>query len=589
MLAARAEELERELASSPAQDPHPDLWSWAAQRFSRSVLRPLGDALERLGAGAGSSAGLDPVASPLGERLWQLAEEATTLRITAGLPTEIQEATAAIQDVAWQFATAAGAGGDLGRAAAVRDIQAHLPRGIQLQVNGPYLVTNAENLVNRLGEQMPTRPQMALCRCGASKLKPFCDGSHADIAFTDGKDPKRVPDRRDTHAGVELAVLDNRGACAHSGFCTDRLPSAFHVGQEPFVTASGARQDDVIRAVRACPSGALSYAIGGREARDQVDQAREPGIEVSKDGPYRIAGGLPLTDGDGNPVPRNEGASLEHYSLCRCGQSQNKPFCSGMHWYVNFHDPEPAADHQPTLFEWAGGLPALRLMTRIFYSKYVPEDPLIGPLFANMSPDHPERVASWLGEVFGGPKNYSEKYGGYARMIAEHLGKKLSEAQRARWVSLLCHCADEAGLPADAEFRAAFVSYIEWGSRLALENSQAGAKPPPVMPMPRWWWVCDATPGSRVSALAPADQAAPVALPSATEALSFARHIKPLFRTQDRQSMSFVFDLWAHADVTKHAQAILGRLENGSMPCDGAWPKDRVEVFRRWVESGTPG
>jgi CDGSH-type Zn-finger protein/ferredoxin len=195
--------------------------------------------------------------------LWQLAEAATTLRILLGLPTEIQEATAAIQDVAWQFATAPGAAGDPVRAGAVREIQAHLQRGIQLQVNGPYLVTNAENLVNRWGEQMPTRPQMALCRCGASKLKPFCDGSHADISFTDGKDPKRVPDRRDTHAGLELAVLDNRGTCAHSGFCTDRLPSAFHLGQEPFVTASGARQDDVIRAVRTCPSGALSYAIDG--------------------------------------------------------------------------------------------------------------------------------------------------------------------------------------------------------------------------------------------------------------------------------------------------------------------------------------
>ncbi len=613
MLAARVEELERELLCSPVRDSQGDFSSWAAQRLSRSVLRPLRDALRRLGAGredpdanpdanpdasaglsatregvAPSIAGLDPVASPLDQRLWQLAEAATTLRIVPGLPTEIQEATAAMQDVAWRFATAADVAGDPARTGAVREIQAHLPPGIQLQVNGPYLVTNAANLVNRLGEPMPTRPQMALCRCGASKIKPFCDGSHADISFTDGKDPKRVPDQRDIHDGVGLTVLDNRGTCAHSGFCTDRLPSAFHVGKEPFVTPSGARQDDVIRAVRSCPSGALSYAVNGREARDQVDQVREPGIEISKDGPYRITGGLPLLESDGRPVPRGQGASLEHYSLCRCGHSQNKPFCSGMHWYVNFRDPEPPADHQPTLFEWAGGLPALRLLTRIFYSKHVPEDPLIGPLFANMSPDHPERVASWLGEVFGGPKNYSEKYGGYTRMISQHLGKGLSEAQRARWVSLLCHSADEAGLPADPEFRAAFVSYIEWGSRLALENSQPGAKPPPRMPMPRWWWVCDATPGSRVSALAPAVEAAPVVLPSATEALSFARHIKPLFRAQDRQSMTFIFDLWAHDDVTKHAQAILGRLQDGTMPCDGAWPKERVEVFRRWVESGAP-
>ena len=68
---------------------------------------------------------------------------------------------------------------------------------------------------------------------------------------------------------------------------------------------------------------------------------------------------------------------------------------------MKFTDPVPAPDHEPTLFEWAGGFPALLRMTRIFYSKYVPEDPLVGPLFANMSPDHPERVAAWLSEVFG--------------------------------------------------------------------------------------------------------------------------------------------------------------------------------------------
>jgi truncated hemoglobin YjbI len=82
-----------------------------------------------------------------------------------------------------------------------------------------------------------------------------------------------------------------------------------------------------------------------------------------------------------------------------------------MHWYVKFADPVPFPEHEPTLFEWAGGFPALLRMTRIFYSKYVPQDLLVGPLFATMSPDHPERVAAWLSEVFGGPKFYSERYG----------------------------------------------------------------------------------------------------------------------------------------------------------------------------------
>ena len=66
----------------------------------------------------------------------------------------------------------------------------------------------------------------------------------------------------------------------------------------------------------------------------------------------------------------------------------------------------------------------------------------------------------------------------------------------------LAQSADDAGLPTDPEFRAAFLAYIEWGSRIAVENSTSGANPPPHMPVPRWWWVCDATPGSRLSALA---------------------------------------------------------------------------------------
>jgi len=259
-----------------------------------------------------------------------------------------------------------------------------------------------------------------------------------------------------------------------------------------------------------------------------------------------------------------------------------------MHWYVNFHDPVADPDHEPTVFEWAGGLPALTRLTRLFYEKYVPQDPLIGPLFANMSPDHPERVAAWLGEVFGGPKSYTQHYGGYSRMISQHVGKALTEAQRARWASLICQAADEAGLPADPEFRSAFVSYIEWGSRLAKENSTPGCHPPLHMPVPRWDWGTAGPPGVRVSALAPQnkEEQEAVVLPAADEPVSFAQHIKPLFRAMDRQSMKWAFDLWSYQDVKDHADGILQRLQNGSMPCDGAWPHEKVETFQRWVESG---
>jgi len=507
--------------------------------------------------------------------------------VTPDLPTEIQEATAALQDLTCQFAPADGPRSVAAKITELQQLQAGLGCTIQSALNGPYLVTNAETLRNWLGELLPTRPQMALCRCGESANKPFCDGAHARIGFTAQKDSKRVPDRRDTYVGTAITVLDNRGICAHSGFCTDRLNAVFHVGEEPFATPNGARMDEIIRAVRACPSGALSYALGGIEIRDGVDQARPPAIEVSKDGPYRVTGGIPLKDGRGNDEPRNTGASLEHYSLCRCGHSQNKPFCSGMHWYVNFHDPQIDEEHEPTLFEWVGGLPALTRMTQLFYDKYIPQEPLLRPLFVEMAPDHPERVAAWLGEVFGGPKNYSQQYGGYPRMLSQHVGKHISEAQRQRWVSLLCQAADEAGVPADPEFRSAFMSYIEWGSRLAVENSASNAHPPLHMPMPHWNWGTAGPPGSRVSALAPVqEEETSVALPSADEPVRFSLHIKPLFRPMDRQSMKWAFDLWSYQDVKSHAAGILQRLQNGSMPCDVAWSHEKVEAFQRWVESG---
>jgi hypothetical protein len=176
-------------------------------------------------------------------------------------------------------------------------------------------------------------------------------------------------------------------------------------------------------------------------------------------------------------------------------------------------------------------------------------------------------------------------------MVSQHMGKDLSEEQRARWASLIIQSATEAGLPTDPEFRAALVSYIEWGSRIAVENSTPGARPPQHMPVPRWWWVCEATPGSRVSALSTDREAGdeePVSLPDPTTTPSFATHITPLFRSKDRQSMRFAFDLWSHDDVSQQADAILARLRAGTMPCDGAWPPERIEVFERWIAAGTP-
>jgi hemoglobin len=141
----------------------------------------------------------------------------------------------------------------------------------------------------------------------------------------------------------------------------------------------------------------------------------------------------------------------------------------------------------PTLYEWMGGLDALRRLTEVFYDA-VESDEVLAPVFAHMGPDHREHVAIWLGEVFGGPSTYTDELGGYPAMMRHHLGLQLSELQRSRWAQLIAASADPAGLPDDPEFRSAFVAYVEWGTRIALANSAVGAEPPSDAPVPKWGW-----------------------------------------------------------------------------------------------------
>jgi hemoglobin len=139
----------------------------------------------------------------------------------------------------------------------------------------------------------------------------------------------------------------------------------------------------------------------------------------------------------------------------------------------------------PTLYEWLGGIDALNRLTTRFYEN-VKADALLAPVFAHMSADHPAHVAAFLAEVLGGPTAYSEKHGGHAHMIQQHLNRHLTQEKRQRWVTLLLATADELAMPDDPEFRSALVSYLEWGSRLAVINSQPGATVELHAPMPKW-------------------------------------------------------------------------------------------------------
>ena len=143
---------------------------------------------------------------------------------------------------------------------------------------------------------------------------------------------------------------------------------------------------------------------------------------------------------------------------------------------------------EPTLLEWAGGPGAFRRLIDAFYDR-VEADPMLAAFFpGGVSEEHRAHVTTWWVEVFGGPAAYTEEHGGYEAMLAHHRGLGITPEQRFRFASLMSLAADDAGLPDDPEFRAAFVGYVEWGTRLALQNSQPGAEVVEQAPVPRWGW-----------------------------------------------------------------------------------------------------
>lgn len=214
--------------------------------------------------------------------------------------------------------------------------------------NGPYYLINdmepkvVENLKNFKGDSLSTTVGIALCRCGKSNRKPFCDGTHSIIGFSsqnvnlneNDTNKLTIKNKRRDYVGKEITIHDNRKICSHAKECVNNLPSVFKLGSKPWIDSDGSKMQDIINTVRKCPSGALSYSIDGIEYRDPKEQ-RDPILTVLKNGPYYITGGIDLI---GENIEFGEGASKEHYTLCRCGASENKPFCDGTHITINFKD-----------------------------------------------------------------------------------------------------------------------------------------------------------------------------------------------------------------------------------------------------------
>ncbi len=217
-------------------------------------------------------------------------------------------------------------------------------QAIAVTENGPYHVTGGIPLVRvrkipgeRKGtftewevyETIETEDEYWLCRCGASDNKPFCTGMHEKIGFdgTETAQPDFYADRSEVLGGTKITVRDDRGICAHSAFCSNATTNVWKAA--PLTDDDPALATQVIEMVRNCPSGALTYELDGKPAEADFS----PEIRVQEDGPYVLRGRIPVRRFDGQPLEvRNR------MTICRCGQSGNKPLCDGSHAEAGFTD-----------------------------------------------------------------------------------------------------------------------------------------------------------------------------------------------------------------------------------------------------------
>ncbi len=201
---------------------------------------------------------------------------------------------------------------------------------IRVLDGGPYRVEGGVPLLDHEGTGIEAPPAYSLCRCGGSKNKPFCDGSHKSNNFNGQEFASKdtASDRAESFVGEGITIHDDKSRCAHAGVCTDDLPQVFRLGVEPWTDPNAAGADEIARVISLCPSGSLSYSLPG--SPEPVEHPEGPSIMVAKDAPLAVRG-VQVVAGDGEAYD-----ARERQTLCRCGGSRNKPFCDGAHWYMGF-------------------------------------------------------------------------------------------------------------------------------------------------------------------------------------------------------------------------------------------------------------
>ena len=224
-----------------------------------------------------------------------------------------------------------------------------MPAKVQITPNGPYLVTGSLPLstarigTNAAGESVewlagktyPAQTNYALCRCGHSANKPFCDGTHAKIGFDGSETASRKPylELAKLIEGATMNLTDAESLCAAARFCDPND----QVWNQVEATDDAATQVNFVRQTCDCPSGRL--VAWDKQTGQAIEPEFEPSIAMIEDpaehclGPIWLRGGVQVVSADGF-----EYEVRNRVTLCRCGASKNKPFCDGSHISVGFNE-----------------------------------------------------------------------------------------------------------------------------------------------------------------------------------------------------------------------------------------------------------
>lgn len=211
---------------------------------------------------------------------------------------------------------------------------------ITIADRGPYLVsgnvpiTSKSPVTSEHGEPLTwkteggreTKPKVALCRCGASANKPYCDGTHSSVEWdsTDNAPAGTYDERAKSYGGEGIEVFDDRPICVHAGFCGNKVTNVWKMAAE---TGDSRIRAEAMAMIERCPSGALTYTVDG----DVIEPDLPVEVAVIPAGPLWVSGSVEITRSNGIPLEvRNR------VTLCRCGQSASKPLCDGSHKDAGF-------------------------------------------------------------------------------------------------------------------------------------------------------------------------------------------------------------------------------------------------------------